>query len=132
MFVLLLVLVLVLDSVTSFFFLNALVEAFHQFAKHRDNAEQHTYAFDNPFAAQSCFATSASKPAAHSVADPRASSKNRARVWSCLRPFPSAVSKTDRLARSSWSITSAVRAPTADCFTLARRGVSQAIEASSN
>jgi len=45
--------------------------------------------------------TNASRQAAHSVAEPRASSKNLARVARCLLPFPSAVlNSEDRLARS--------------------------------
>jgi hypothetical protein len=48
------------------------------------------------------FATSASKQAAHSVTEPRASSKNFARVCRRRRPLPSAVlSNDERLARSS-------------------------------
>jgi hypothetical protein len=47
-------------------------------------------------------ATAASRQAAHSKAEPRASSKNLARWRPCRLPFPSAVlRRTERLARSS-------------------------------
>src|SRR2546427_6313827 len=52
-------------------------------------------------------ATSTSRHPAHSVAAPRASSKNFARIWRWRFPLPSAVFNTaEILARSSWSQTS--------------------------
>jgi len=55
------------------------------------------------------FATKASRQAAHSIADPRASSKNFARTWRCRLPLPSAVfSSEDKLARSNWPRTSLI------------------------
>src|SRR6202008_773210 len=59
----------------------------------------------NPLAAE------ASRQAAHSMAEPRASSKNLARWRPCRLPLPSAVFRSaDRLARSSCSLSSRVGA----------------------
>src|SRR5207247_7639623 len=53
-------------------------------------------------AVRTAFATKASRQAAHSVADPRASSKNFALACPRRLPLPSAVlSRAERLARSS-------------------------------
>ena len=50
---------------------------------------------------QTCLTTRASRHPAHSLVDPRASSKNLARVRICRLPLPSAMfSNTDRLASS--------------------------------
>src|SRR5213596_1684973 len=107
----LLVLILVLEPFLLRFFLNKRggggrrgrnIEALDQFSQHRSDPKEQLLAFVDLSPLQTAFATSASKHAAHSVAEPRASSKNFARVRRWRRPFPSAVfSKAERLARLS-------------------------------
>jgi len=74
--------------------------AFDQPREHRDNVDEHDLALT------CCLATSASRQAAHSRAEPRAMSKSRHRSGAVNLPFPSAIfSAMDVDARSSWSRT---------------------------
>ena len=76
-------------------------------------------------------ATAASRQAAHSNAEPRASSKNLARWRPCRLPFPSAVLRSmERLARSSCSINSR-RCRPADFEASSRKAAIQATKPSS-
>jgi len=79
------------------------------------------------FLACQSLATSASNAAAHSVADPRASSKNFDLICLCLFPLPSAVLKRiESDARSRWSHTSRLLVAAGAFEMTSKRSVTQA------